>query len=80
MNTKTTMTINETLGGETGVRTRVQRFYALMDKLPKACAVRRMHLESIKGSAHAMRKQPMSLAQTVHRAQQLLATEAFSCC
>lgn len=58
------MTINETLGGETSVRTRVQRFYVLMDELPKACAVRRMHPKSIKGSAHPMSKQPASLAQT----------------
>lgn len=40
----------ERLGGETGVRRLVQRFYALMDELPEAWEVRRLHPESLENS------------------------------
>lgn len=50
MTTQTTLTPYELLGGETGVRQLVHRFYALMDELPEAWAVRRMHPDSLKGS------------------------------
>lgn len=42
------------LGGEAGVRALVERFYALMDGLPEAYAVRRIHPESLKGSADSL--------------------------
>ena len=35
------------LGGEAGVRSLVHRFYALMDELPEAYAVRQLHPESL---------------------------------
>lgn len=38
------------LGGEAGVRSLVHRFYALMDELPEAYAVRQLHPESLAGS------------------------------
>ena len=44
----------ETLGGEAGVHQLVQRFYALMDELPEAHGVRRMHPESLQGSAQSL--------------------------
>jgi hemoglobin len=44
----------ELLGGEAGVRRLVQRFYALMDELPEAHAVRQMHPESLEGSATSL--------------------------
>lgn len=50
MTTQTTLTPYELLGGEAGVRQLVHRFYALMDELPEAWAVRRMHPDSLKGS------------------------------
>lgn len=39
------------LGGAAGVRQLVQRFYALMDELPEAYSVRRMHPQDLTGSA-----------------------------
>jgi hemoglobin len=44
----------ETLGGEDGLHQLVQRFYALMDELPEAHGVRRMHPESLEGSAQSL--------------------------
>jgi hemoglobin len=44
----------ELLGGEAGVYRLVQRFYALMDELPEAHAVRQMHPESLEGSATSL--------------------------
>ena len=38
------------LGGESAVRQLVQRFYELMDQLPEAHAIRRLHPESLSGS------------------------------
>ncbi|MDO9113500.1 MAG: group II truncated hemoglobin [Polaromonas sp.] len=50
MNTEVTRSPYEQLGGEAGVRRLVQRFYALMDELPEAYAVRQLHPESLSGS------------------------------
>jgi hemoglobin len=44
----------ELLGGEAGVHRLVQRFYALMDELPEAHAVRQMHPDSLEGSATSL--------------------------
>lgn len=43
-------TIYEVLNGEAGVRALVARFYALMDELPEAYAVRRIHPPSLEVS------------------------------
>jgi hemoglobin len=40
----------ERIGGEAKVRQLVQRFYQIMDELPEAHGVRKMHAESLKGS------------------------------
>ena len=40
----------ECLGGEAAVRKLVRRFYELMDTLPEAWSVRRMHAENLSGS------------------------------
>lgn len=44
------------LGGETAVRALVERFYALMDQLPQAQAVRRLHPPSLAHSADSLFK------------------------
>jgi hemoglobin len=44
------------LGGASAVRALVDRFYALMDELPEAYAVRRIHPESLAGSADSLFK------------------------
>jgi len=41
-------TLYETIGGESGVRTLVDRFYDLMDTLPEAKEIRVMHPTSLK--------------------------------
>jgi hemoglobin len=40
----------ERIGGEAGVRRLTRRFYALMDELPEAAAVRAIHGPSLEGS------------------------------
>ncbi len=40
----------ERLGGEQGVRRLVDRFYDLMDSLPEAAVIRKMHANSLDGS------------------------------
>ncbi len=40
----------ERIGGETKVRELVQRFYQLMDELPEAHRIRKMHHISLKGA------------------------------
>ncbi len=40
----------EQIGGEAAVRALVKHFYALMDALPEAKGVRRMHAEDLSGS------------------------------
>ncbi|NMM38023.1 MAG: group II truncated hemoglobin [Glaciimonas sp.] len=54
MNTQAAVTPYEALGGETGIRALVVRFYALMDELPEAYTVRRIHPDSLKGSAESL--------------------------
>jgi hemoglobin len=44
------------LGGEAGVRALVERFYALMDQLPQAQAVRLLHPPSLARSADSLFK------------------------
>lgn len=44
----------EALGGAPAVRRLVDRFYQLMDELPEAYTVRRMHPESLAGSADSL--------------------------
>ena len=44
------------LGGEPAVRALVERFYALMDELPEAQAVRRLHPASLERSADSLFK------------------------
>ena len=49
-----TATPYDALGGETGIRRLVYRFYELMDELPEAYTVRQMHTESLQGSAQSL--------------------------
>lgn len=44
------------LGGASAIHTLVNRFYALMDELPEAYAVRRLHPDSLIGSADSLFK------------------------
>jgi hemoglobin len=44
------LTPYEMLGGEPGLRRLTERFYALMDTLPEAWGIRRLHPESLAGS------------------------------
>jgi hemoglobin len=44
------------LGGAPAVRALVERFYALMDELPEAYTVRKMHPESLAGSVESLFK------------------------
>jgi hemoglobin len=44
------MTPYEMLGGEAGVRRLTRRFYELMDTLPEAWSIRRLHPEHLGGS------------------------------
>ena len=44
----------EALGGAPGIEQLVNRFYALMDELPEAYAVRCLHPESLQGSAQSL--------------------------
>ncbi|MBL0253397.1 MAG: group II truncated hemoglobin [Polaromonas sp.] len=46
----TPQTPYERLGGEAGVRKLVHRFYELMDELPEAYQVRKLHPDSLAGS------------------------------
>ncbi|ODS96118.1 MAG: globin [Lautropia sp. SCN 69-89] len=48
--------VYERLGGAEGVAMLVARFYRLMDELPEAYRVRRMHPESLAGSADSLFK------------------------
>jgi hemoglobin len=45
-----TVTAYQLLGGEAGIRALVRRFYALMDTLPEAYAIRKLHPTSLAGS------------------------------
>lgn len=50
MNTTKTPTPYEALGGEIGLRQLVHRFYQLMDTLPEAWEIRRLHPENLSSS------------------------------
>lgn len=54
MNTQTVKTIYQALNGEAGIRALVHRFYALMDELPEAYAVRRIHPDNLEGSEQSL--------------------------
>jgi hemoglobin len=45
-----TVTPYEQIGGEAGVRALVKRFYELMDTLPEAYGVRKLHARDLSGS------------------------------
>ncbi|MEJ2362495.1 MAG: group II truncated hemoglobin [Gammaproteobacteria bacterium] len=44
------------LGGETGIRTLVNRFYELMDTLPEAWEIRKLHPDDLSGSREKLFK------------------------
>jgi hemoglobin len=46
----TERSLYEMLGGETGLRSLVNRFYDLMDSSPEAAQIRTFHAKSLKGS------------------------------
>jgi len=46
----TNITPYEAIGGEAGVRHLVKRFYELMDTLPEAYGIRKLHPEDLSGS------------------------------
>lgn len=54
MDTTTPTTPYDSLGGANGLHHLVDRFYALMDELPEAYAVRQLHPESLAGSAESL--------------------------
>ncbi len=54
MHTKTPVTPDDALGGAEGLRCLVDGFYARMDELPEAYAVRKLHPESLTGSAESL--------------------------
>lgn len=49
-------TVYARLGGEPAIHALVHRFYELMDELPEAYTVRRIHPESLAGSADSLFK------------------------
>jgi hemoglobin len=51
MDVKMETTPYEAIGGEAGIQQLVSRFYALMDELPEAYTVRKIHPDSLAGSA-----------------------------
>jgi len=51
-----TGTVYDQLGGAPAVRALVDRFYALMDELPESYGIRRIHPESLAGSADSLYK------------------------
>lgn len=56
MSTAEHLTPYAAMGGAFGVRRLVQRFYVLMDELPEACTVRRLHPESLACSEDSLFK------------------------
>jgi len=49
-NTEPKASVYERIGGEAAIRQLVKRFYELMDTLPEAYAVRKIHPEDLSGS------------------------------
>jgi hemoglobin len=54
MTVSSDLTPYQAIGGEAGVRQLVTRFYALMDELPETFALRKMHPQSLSGSAESL--------------------------
>lgn len=52
----TTPTHYERIGGAEKVRALVQRFYQLMDELPEAYGIRKLHAEDLQGSSDKLFK------------------------
>jgi hemoglobin len=50
------LTHYERIGGEAGIRALVRRFYELMDELPEAYGIRKMHAESLAGASDKLFK------------------------
>ena len=50
MDAQPTTTPYEAIGGDTGIRQLVNRFYDLMDASPEAATIRRLHAASLKAS------------------------------
>ena len=48
--TNTELSLYELIGGETGLRTLVERFYDLIDSAPEAAGIRALHPKSLKQS------------------------------
>lgn len=46
----------ERIGGEKNVRALVQRFYQLMDELPEAYGIRKLHAEDLQGATDKLYK------------------------
>lgn len=65
------------LGGAPAIHALVTRFYELMDKLPEACTVRRLHPEGLVGSAARLFR---FLSGWFGRARRVVAVHAPSAC
>ena len=50
MQTETTLTHYERIGGADKVRALVHRFYQIMDELPESYGIRKMHAQDLKNS------------------------------
>ena len=50
------LTHYERIGGAQKVRTLVQRFYALMDELPEAYGIRKLHAQDLQGATDKLLK------------------------
>jgi hemoglobin len=50
------LTHYQRIGGEEKVRALVQRFYQLMDELPEAYGIRKLHAENLQGAADKLYK------------------------
>jgi len=53
---KSPLTHYQRIGGEVKVRALVQRFYHLMDELPEAYGIRKLHAEDLQGATEKLYK------------------------
>jgi len=53
---KSPLTHYQRIGGEEKVRALVQRFYQLMDELPEAYGIRKLHAEDLQGATEKLYK------------------------
>jgi len=53
---KSSLTHYQRIGGEEKVRTLVQRFYQIMDELPEAYGIRKLHAEDLQGATDKLFK------------------------